>query len=137
MIAELMPATAHATSLATIEVVRVMVGAVIGAAVIGGARWRAGVEVAASGGRYERATIATAGALAATPASRTWIGAVSPAARLGYRVAPGVWMTAQLGADVVAGAPEFAIETPAGSVTHTRLRAVQPRAALGVAVDVF
>ena len=131
---------------ATIEVGRLSVGVVAGIDVLGHADasrplhavdWRVSTEVAMSVTRFGRTTVLTSGDVSATPPTATWGPTAGPQVRIARRVATGAWVELVMGLDLIAQAPEFGVGSGDSFVVHTRLWPVQPRAGLGLVVDMF
>jgi hypothetical protein len=129
--------------MATIDVERQTIGIALGLDVAGGAqlrrtaRWRVNTEVAFGMTRFDRTTTATGVLVEPTADRASWTPTATPAVRIARHLARGAWLELALGADLVAGAPEFGVATPTGFATIGRLWPVEPHAALGVVVDPF
>lgn len=98
-------------------------------------RWRLGGALGAEVLRFSRVTTSVAGNLMATSPQNSWSFAVRPELDLGFRLVWALWVSFHLGADVLFAPPSFGIQVSETTHTLTALWRVQPRASLGLALD--
>jgi hypothetical protein len=139
------PRTTHERPEASIDVERADLGVALGLDLAGPGRpaagqrpaWRVTSEIGLGVARYRRRTTLAADPLRATPSTTTWAATVSPALRLGRRVAGSAWIELALGIDFIGNAPEFGVASGDTFMVHTRLWPAEPHAGLGVVIDSF
>ena len=135
------PAVSFRQPDATIDVERTVLGVALGVDLVGApgaaTRWRLSGDLEVGAIRYSRTTVLTSAPLEPTAPTATWAPAVMPGARLARRVGPGAWLELAVAVDLVAGAPEFGVESGGMFTVHTHLWPAQPRAGLGFVLDMF
>jgi hypothetical protein len=139
------PRTTHERAEATIDVERSDLGISLALDLAGPGRpvagqrpaWRVTSEIGLGVARYRRRTTLAADPLQATPSTTTWAATVSPALRLGRRVAGSAWIELAIGIDFIGNAPEFGVASGDTFMVHTRLWPAEPHAGVGVVLDSF
>ena len=99
-------------------------------------RWWLGGSLGAEVLRFPRVTTSVTAKLMGTAPKSSWSFAVRPELDVGFRLIGALWVFFHLGADVLFAPPAFALQTVAGTrQTLSALWSLQPRASLGLAID--
>jgi hypothetical protein len=129
------PSQTIAAEEATIRLERQAAALLVGYDAQFASRWRLGGDLGVELFRLSRVTTAAAEGFVATPPKDSWSPALRPELHLGFRLVWNLWVSFHLGLDAFLSRPEFSIEGAAGTRTIAGLFWVQPRASLGLAVD--
>jgi hypothetical protein len=97
--------------------------------------WRLGVELGVLAAAFPRTTTATSAGLTPTAAHTTWTPVAAPGVRAARRLVGPLWLALTVGADLLLGPPQLGETGPAGFRLVAAAWPVQPRAALGLALD--
>ncbi len=124
-------------TMTTVHLARHSVGIAMGVRLLSSARTALWLGADAGVVAYARSTTVTAGELTPAPPSTTIAGFAAPMLRGQWRVLPGraLWLTCELAAAFVVGAPELRYELSGQPVVRNQLWPVQPRIAIGLRLE--